>query len=266
MTSNSSRGKVAVIVLGVLTLLSIAGAGVAVVLQMQERVLRLAREKELRLVKAENTQLQEQLGEATKANQELEADLAQAKTNLQDSLKQLAETQKENEELAKAVDQRQDEVNRVSKDLEQIRTERTQFTQRIAQLTQQQETLETALDTIETAKTELETKVLELSQGQPTVELEKVVVTDAGTANAPSAFGGPQGQVVVVNREYDFVVMNLGKNQGLTLGQEFQVMRDNQVLARVKVEKIYDELSAAAILSPSDKAAIREGDVVRAAL
>lgn len=266
MASNSSHGKVAVIVLGIFTLLAISGAGAAVFLQMQERALRLAREKELRLVKAENTQLQEQLSEVTKTNKQLEAGLAQAKTDLQSSLQQLAETQKENEELAKAVDQRQDEISRLSKDLEQIRSERTQLTQRIAQLADQQQTLETELGKIESAKTELETKVLELSQGQPTVELEKVVVTDAGTTRAPGASDGPQGQVVVVNREYDFVVMNLGKNQGLTLGQEFQVIRDDQVLGRVKVEKIYDELSAAAIVPPADKTAIREGDIVRAAL
>jgi hypothetical protein len=60
--------------------------------------------------------------------------------------------------------------------------------------------------------------------------------------------------------------MNLGKSHGLTLGQEFQVIRDNQILGRVKVEKIYDELSAAAILPASNKASIREGDFVRAAL
>ena len=262
---NSSSGRVAVIVLGMLTLLAISGAGVSVFLQMQERSLRLAREKELRLVKAENTQLQEQVDDVTKVKEQLETDLTKAKSDLEENLLQLAKTQKENEELEKAVDQRQDEVNRLSKDLEQIRSERTQLTQRIAQVTEQSKKLQTELDQIETAKTELETKVLELSQGQPTVELEKVFVTDAGAS--PTAIGaGPEGQVVVVNREYDFVVMNLGKSHGLTLGQEFQIVRDNQILGRVKVEKIYDELSAAAILPPSNKASIREGDFVRAAL
>ena len=72
-----------------------------------------------------------------------------------------------------------------------------------------------------------------------------------------------QGQVIVVNREYDFIVVNLGSNQGLTLGQEFHIVRGDQVLGRVKVEKLYDELSAAAILPNSDKDAIREGDAVR---
>ena len=73
-----------------------------------------------------------------------------------------------------------------------------------------------------------------------------------------------EGQVVVVNREYDFIVMNRGKNHGLSVGQEFQIVRGNQVLGKVKVEKVYDELSAAAILPDSQKDNIKEGDAVKA--
>jgi hypothetical protein len=124
------------------------------------------------------------------------------------------------------------------------------------------------------AKTELESKVMELSN-QPTVELEKVLVPGAGATPAPvdgatampvAALGSmpSAGQVVVVNREYDFIVMNLGKNHGLSIGQEFQVVRGSEVLGRVKVEKVYDELAAAAILPESQKDNIREGDTVRA--
>ena len=82
----------------------------------------------------------------------------------------------------------------------------------------------------------------------------------APAAQAPST----SGQVVVVNREYDFIVMNLGKNHGLSIGQEFQIVRGDSVLGKVKVEKVYDELSAAAILPESQKDNIKEGDTVKA--
>ena len=113
---------------------------------------------------------------------------------------------------------------------------------------------------------------MELSSNRPTVELEKVTVTNeqaaAGGAALPvSASGsgqtGTEGQIVVVNREYDFIVMNLGRHHGLSVGQEFAVVRGGDVLGKVKVEKVYDELSAAAILPESKKEAIREGDLVR---
>ncbi len=56
--------------------------------------------------------------------------------------------------------------------------------------------------------------------------------------------------------------MNMGKNQGLTVGQQFKIVRGSEVLGTVKVEKVYDELSAAAILPESKKDSIREGDAV----
>ncbi|MDP3722832.1 MAG: hypothetical protein Q8R91_04970, partial [Candidatus Omnitrophota bacterium] len=107
-----------------------------------------------------------------------------------------------------------------------------------------------------------------LSTGEPTVELDKVRVTSEGEGAGPTAAAAPggseNGQIIVVNRDYDFVVMNLGKNQGLSIGQEFQIVRGEVVLGKVKVEKVYEELSAAAILPESDKSSIREGDAVKA--
>ena len=131
--------------------------------------------------------------------------------------------------------------------------------------------LKSRLDEAQQAKGELESKVLELS-GQPLVELEKVRVANdqpgggKAVAMPASASSGDasQGQVVVVNREYDFIVMNIGRNHGLSVGKEFQVIRGNEVLGKVKVEKVYDELSAAAILPESQKNNIREGDAVKA--
>lgn len=97
-----------------------------------------------------------------------------------------------------------------------------------------------------------------------TIATPSGVGASASSKPSAGASSASDGQVVVVNREYDFIVMNLGKNQGLIVGQEFQVMRNREVLGRVKVEKVYDELSAAAILPNSKKDSIREGDSVRA--
>ena len=141
------------------------------------------------------------------------------------------------------------------------------------QMTEQLQSERKRLADLERAKADLESKVMELS-GQPMVELDKVLVKgDQGGAGAgasglalpvpTSAVPSMDGQVVVINREFDFIVMNLGRNHGLSVGQEFQVVRGTEILGRVKVEKVYDELSAAALLPESKKSAIREGDAVR---
>ena len=55
------RGRAVIPLLGAFTAVAIVVAGVAVTLQMQERNLRLAKERELVLAKAENDDLQQRL-------------------------------------------------------------------------------------------------------------------------------------------------------------------------------------------------------------
>ena len=265
-------GKMLVPMLGVLAALSMAVAAAAIWLQMQEREKRQAKERELVLVLAERDELKAELEETLLSKSRVEGELSHVRTELETSLEKLAKATAAQEALSRSVEDRQKEIVRLSKDMEQIRSERKELAAQLADLNTERETLQQQLTSAEQAKTELESKVMELSN-QPTVELDKVLVTGAG---APQAVGGtampvsavsslpPDGQVVVVNREYDFIVMNLGKNHGLSIGQEFQVQRGNEVLGRVKVEKVYDELAAAAILPESQKDNIREGDTVKA--
>ncbi len=263
----SRRGRVGVMMLAGLTVVAIAGVAVTIMLQQQEHNLRLAAERQLSIIKADNDQLQHQMNEVRAAKLALETELTHTKAQADEVAQQLAQERQAKEVLAKSVDDRQREIDRLGKDMEQLHSERQNLQQQIAQLNQQQDTWKTQLAELGKAKSELETKVLELS-GQPTVELDKVVVGSNGQTPAASSAvtpaSGKEGQVIVVNREYDFVVMNLGKNSGLEIGQQFQILRGDEVLGWVKVEKVYDELAAAAILPQSKKDQIREGDVVKA--
>lgn len=261
--TTARRGGAAVQLLSVLAVLALVVAGVAIVLQMQERTRRLAKERELLMAKAENEDLQQRLTDTRSAKERLEGDLTRTKDELAQNLQQLEEERKAKDVLVKSVDERQREIDRLAKEMEQFRAERLSLTQQVAQLQQERDSLQGKVGELEQAKTELDTKVTELSQ-HPSVELDRVVISGSGSPTASFSGTELRGQVLVVNRDYDFIVMNLGRNHGLNIGQEFQVIRGSDVLARVKVEKVYDELSAAAILPNSDKDAIREGDAVSA--
>jgi hypothetical protein len=294
------HGKAGVALLAIVAALGIVMAGVALFFQMKERDLRMSRERELSLVKAEKQDLEQQLTEVRDVNTKIERQLADVKADLEESTRNLADAQKEKDQLAKTAEERQGQIDRMLEDLDRSRTEQRSLTDQLSRVKQEQDGLQKQLGRLRDENTGLEQKVVELSK-HPTVELDRVVVNPTTTAPAspagpnpvsvtgpspvgqdvsspspqpqnaaginpyaPSAPNGPtEGQVIVVNREYDFIVVNLGSNQGLTLGQEFHVVRGDQVLGRVKVEKLYDELSAAAILPNSNKDAIREGDAVR---
>ncbi len=265
------KNRILTVILAVLVL---AGGGAAGYFYWQftlEQKQRMVKEQELAIARAEKEGMEQELRQTKQAKQQAEADLTKSKDQLSQTMDLLAQERKAKEDLAQSVEDRQHEIDRLSKDMEQLRQERETMVSQASQLKGQQSSLQSQVTELEKAKSDLESKVMELSQ-QPTVELDRVVVGQGGEGAAATASGeaaampasASHGQVLVVNREYDFIVVNMGKNQGLQIGQEFQVVRGEEVLGRVKVEKVYDELSAAAILPQSKKDAIREGDLVKA--
>ena len=266
-----TSGKLRVPLLGVLAVLSIGLAASSFILLVQERDKRQAKEHELRLAITQSDQLKAKLDQAQQAKAHADEELARVSRELEQSKGELAKAVAVRETLASAIEDREKEITRLTKNLEQAQNDSKGVASQLAELQSERETVKKQLTDLQKAKGELESKVMELS-GQPIVELEKVHVANDQQAGAGKAVAMPtsasagdlaQGQVVVINREYDFVVMNMGRNHGLSVGQEFQIVRGTQVLGKVKVEKVYDELSAAAILPESQKNNIREGDAVR---
>jgi vacuolar-type H+-ATPase subunit I/STV1 len=69
-----------------------------------------------------------------------------------------------------------------------------------------------------------------------------------------------QGEVLTVNREFAFLVINLGKSDGIAEGMRLKIMRDGRNLANVKVETVREHISAAALVDKENLSQIRAGD------
>ncbi len=56
------------------------------------------------------------------------------------------------------------------------------------------------------------------------------------------------GKVLVVNQKHKFVVIDIGKNQGLEKAEVLIVHRGNKFIGKVQVIKVYDKMAAADLL------------------
>jgi prefoldin subunit 5 len=70
------------------------------------------------------------------------------------------------------------------------------------------------------------------------------------------------GEVLTVNREFAFLVVNLGKTSGIKEGMVLTVLRDNKNLAKVKVETVREYISVASFLDNENMLLIKTGDSV----
>ena len=99
------------------------------------------------------------------------------------------------------------------------------------------------------------------------VELPPIVVSAAGETLARSqevaviAPPGFQGNVVSVNDENNFVIVDLGQNSGLKLGDNMSVYRGAEYVAALEVIQVRQDIAAADI--KNKVTTIRVGDTVR---
>lgn len=278
MRYNSQQGKLIVPLLGVVAGLAMCVAAFAIYLQMQEREQRLAKERELQVMTQEKENVRLELNELEFTKRRLEDQLATVKRELVDTQDQLAQAVEQQAVLSSSVDSGNDEIttlnNQVSQlqsELQKVRDQRKDLEADLIALREDHNALKDQLAEVDEERNMLQAKLEEMSR-VPTVELGRVMVSNDEFERTPlqpvsgtmvqAANGSAAGQVLVINREYDFVVVDMGRNQGLSVGQEFRVIRGQDVLATVKVEKVYEDLSAAAIVSENKNVDIREGDLV----
>lgn len=80
---------------------------------------------------------------------------------------------------------------------------------------------------------------------------------------APTSESLQAGRILLINRKFNFVVMNMGSKQGLKVGDAFMVHEGNESVAKVEIEKLYDDFAAAKILEHyGDKSLLKEGNLV----
>lgn len=224
--------------------------------------------------------LEREKEELTKARDELTAKVQELEgkvTSLTDEAKQLADTvasekraaQAALEELSAA--KRQAEESRTR--LEAERRGKLTLADDLAKAKQEAKHLQEELTQLRQAKEALERRVKEVMAGEEGAPDTIVVTPTAPTKEAPAAKAAAQapmakpgeGNVLVVNREFNFIVVNLGERDGVKPGQFLEVMRGGRPIARVQVERVYENMAAANILPETKREDIKEGDQARRA-
>ena len=213
-------------------------------------------EEELTKSKQLITTLQKRLDESKNQIQALTADLELQKKDSQESRSKmdrlnidLAEQQKLRKDLEDKFDLAQEDLRKAMDKIEALDSEK--------------EALETKVKELEakTQEVELGKIVVSPEVSEPGVKHYEVPVVSAKAAREPQSLG-LQGKVLVVNKDYNFAVINLGAKDGVDIGDEFSIFDDSAYIGDIKVEKVHDSMAAAGFLSANMKDNIREGNKV----
>lgn len=247
---------------------------------------------------AQNIKLQGQIAELENRQRLTTSQLEESKRIATDLELKLQEAKKRMDSLAGELATERSAHAETSNKLEQFKADlsnqkvlREDLENRLNQVQNDSTQIKEQVKIIQQQKLELEEKIKNLEIGAANVELGKVVVSPEvaqmanavaqaqpkmsnGKINAPEAKAskvtkkeqptvakGIEGKVMIVNKEFNFVVINLGSKDKVSVGDEFLVSRSGKPIADLKVEKVHEFMSAAGF-SAELKDLIQENDKV----
>ena len=269
------KPRASTLLLGIGFLVAVVSAANLYVGKNAEQAKRIWTEQQLQTVKKQVESLEKERDELTKAKTELETQTGDLIKQAKAVAEQLAQEKRAREALTSELAQLRKDSTQVKTQLDQEKDDKQALTEDLAKAKQSYQALSNELTTLRQAKEALEKRVKEML-GQRAKEAEQIVVTapsagtqQTGTSSAPAASTTPaakssDGKVLVVNREFHFVVINLGSKDGVRKGARFTVLRSNKPIMSVEVDKVYDNMSSANMLAEEKKGSeVKEGDTVR---
>jgi len=198
----------------------------------------------------------------------INGDLQQEKAAKEDALSQVIQLKGDLEQqktmkadLEKKLNQAQKDTDKIQVQLKDLSSKKTELEKKIKDLEIQAKAaqdqgveLGTVIVTPETST------VVPMQSAKPGTEKQAAATKPAG--KQPAKAGASEGKVLVVNKDYNFAVIDLGVKDGIEVGNSFSVFHNNKNIGEVKVEKVHDSMAAAGFVNPDLKDKVTEGDKV----
>ncbi len=280
------KGSASLIILVFLIIISLAlGAGAFYLYQLyqQEHAKNIQLQVQIDELNTRQRITEGKLDEAKKLAAELQLKIEESRDQINTLTSELAQEKSTRLEISSRVDL-------LNSDLDQQKALRQDLEDRLSRSEADGKKVKDQIKIITQEKKELETKIKNLEAGSSGVELGKVVVNQD---KAPVALANRsqttvfqpayevtkeparvekkvetplskplEGKISVVNKEYNFAVINLGSKDGVKLGDEFSVIHSGKAIGNLKVEKVHESMSAAGYALEL-KDYIRENDLVQ---
>jgi hypothetical protein len=189
---------------------------------LDELELQEALKKEM---KTETTTLKEQLDKEVKAKEDLRKQL-------------LDDVAKAEQKVIELEAKLQAEINRP---------------QEVKTVTPEKETEEVASSSVSEPVEEKKEIVPSTAEAEKDIDLDKIVVVPHEV---------PEGRVISVDTDTDFVIVNLGQDDGVELGNVMSIYRGNEYLGDIKVTRVQSEMLAADLIPPFSSRIVRKNDQV----
>lgn len=214
-------------------------------------------------LKAERDEIIQEIKYKTDLVNNLSLELARTKNDKKFVKDRLDKLGNENKELRDQVRRLVSSKGALEKSIVRISKDKAQLSKK---LEHSENMIQSKIDEIWDIKDDLDqtietTRDMHIDEG---IELPPIVVS-ADNTSVPFDPGmsspGFNGKVVSINEDNNFVIVDLGENDGVKLGNVLSVYRDDKYIARLEVIQVRKDISAADIKDQWSR--LKAGDIVR---
>lgn len=251
--------KIKFIILALLVILA-----AAFLVNLQTYASKKAVERERNDLKRENETLARKIDETVKEKKQLEERIVL----LTGDLDKLSQEKESLERIKEGLQRRYELVVRekgeFTEKINSAKGENETLKQQIKSLSEGKEDLENKLAQLQKEKSSLQQKISQLDKSKESIELSPIVVRSQPQDNSPQekeAAAGQAGKILAVNKDNNFVIIDLGEESGVETGKALKVYRQEEPVGAIEVIEVRKNISACDIKNES--APIEVGDTVR---
>ena len=253
------------IVLILLVVASVIFAAIAVIGFMgkeREYMKRLIVEDKLASTLKAKTGIEKELETVKSAKEQAETKIIKIEGKFKELSSQFDDVKQKSEYGVVELEAKKAELAKIKTDLDNEKKEKISISRKLESLQADYDKAKKETLRLVDEKADLEKRILDLREKQP-VDLDKIVVNsneDSGVSRAPKQ--ASQGKVLVVNKEYSFLVTDIGQDKNIQKGAKFDVMDGARFLGQVEIDKVYDTMSSATILPGAKINDMKKGNVI----
>ncbi len=167
-------------------------------------------------------------------------DLENTRAELENTKAQLEDARTQIVQLNETIRGKDQELEEKSNLIAGLEDEKATLTAQIASLQDQ------------VAQLEEDKSILETQLEKCDKELHKEITMKPGTT----------GKIVYANKEWNFVVIDIGSNQGVQATAEMIIHRDDNMIGKIRISAVRDDVSIAEVMTDYQKDTVKEGDDV----
>jgi len=228
-------------------------------------------------IKQENEDLVMEIA-TLKSEKEAIVDKVQHTSDMIDNISlELARTKNDKKFIVNRAEKLSEDNKELRSKLKKLVSVKNALEKSIVRVTQEKEKVEGKLGRTETLiqskideiwdiKDELDHSIRASKDGITTseIELPPIVVSSSGAVesfNTGESSASFNGSVISINESNNFVIVDIGENSGIRLGDNLSVYRESKYIARLEVIQVREDISAADLKDQWSK--IKVGDVIR---